>query len=187
MPFCKLTGTCVRCARELLSNEYCRECPSRDECEYALRGLEFIRNFEFAAIAVIPDLATVLIDYISSKLREVGDAEPDVKAESLVRIFLAITSTLTLTQDITAWMRVVFKPETIRAILSTSLNLIVLPRNVERALEEYANSIRVASDFLKNLFKFLLTHYITRYRDKPFVKFVQDTFSDLVVYALSQY
>ena len=186
MPFCKLTGTCVRCARKMLSSDKCMSCPSREECDHAIRGLEFLQNLEYTAIAVIPDLASVLIEYVSSKLSELGESNPDLKAEHLVRVFLALTSTLTLTRDIAQWLRIVFKPRTIRLIVNTPIDILTLPEEIDKALDEYSRSLNVPPDFIKNLFKFLLAHYMFRYRGRPISEFILETFSDLVVKALRE-
>ena len=184
MPFCRLTGTCARCAISILSRDKCEICPSRDECEQAVRGLDFISRFEQSAIALVPDLASLLIEYVSSLLRELNTSSPDAKAELFVKVFLSVTSTLTLSNSVPLWVQAVFKPETIRAVSKTPLDVILLPGDVERALEDYGRALRTDPEFVKNLFRFLLAHYVLRYREKSFLEYLRETFSDSVVEAL---
>jgi len=185
MPFCRLTGTCVRCARERLrGSDVCEKCASRAECDEAIRGLEFIKMIEQGAIAVIPDLASVLFEYTCRQLERYAVAKAEEVAEVLVRTFLAVTSTLLIVRDVPTWLRAVLKPTAIRAITMTPIDVIELAEPVKQALQEYGMTLGVDGVFLANFYKFLRVRFLTQYRTRGVAAFLQDTFTDTVLKAL---
>ncbi len=188
LPFCRLTGTCVKCAREKLPPDKCNACPDKDECERALRGLEIFREIEYNLSIVIPDLASVLIEELNNIFEENNIDNPQEKAEQITKIYLAITSTLIKHKgEIPQWLTTVFKPEAIRSLLKLPLNIIKFSDIVESALDEYAARIGIDSTFIKNLLKFLIIRYLSLFRYRSIEEFIKQTFSDVVCRALLVY
>jgi len=187
MPFCRLTGTCVRCAREKLDKTICEKCPDKEECDKAIHGLSLLKLIEERISMILPDLVSLLQEEVENVLKTYSVPNPEEISKKLVQLYMAITSTLLRGKERPAeWLITVLRPEAIRSLTRLPLDFLKLSDTAEQALDEYASYLGVDSTLIRNLLKFMLIRYILLFKNRGFEEFLRSTFTEIVVKAFEQ-
>ncbi len=160
LPMCKLTGTCVECARKILTKEICNTCPNKNECDLEIRGIEIFKQFEQKLSIILPDLVEVLKEEVENILRILGKNADENNIELFVKTLISIINSLSLSKDFGKWLLSIFNVETVKWLLKTSLTIIKISDKCKCALVEYSNLLGVDYNVVENIVKMLVIRFV---------------------------
>jgi len=184
LPMCRLTGTCIQCARSMLSNDVCDKCPDRDLCSVELRGLNYFKEIEQKISIILPDFLEVFRDEIIELCKTSNKRINIEDIENFVRVVVTILNTLHIVKDISKWLVMVFKPEVIRWIIKAPLELINFSNKFRSALREYSLMLEVDYKIVENIVKLLTLRFISY--SKNIKDFIYSTFKTEIAILLTQ-
>ncbi len=182
LPMCRITHTCVECARRTLREE-CESCLDKEECEREVQGLKLFREFEKRLSMILPDLIEVLSREVSKKCRILCGTSIEDDISMFIQSVLSVINLLRIVRDPKKWLTTIFRPEMIRWIARAPTHIVDLSQKCMLALKDYSDLLELSSDVVTNIFKMFLLRFI---EDRcNFKSFVESTFrSDLARFLL---
>lgn len=192
LPMCRITGTCIKCARQKLSRKVCEKCPDKKICDLELRGIEIYLDYERKISLIIIDLVPTIKDWIKeivSKYIKIPNQIIEEISEKLTKTYLATTITLTNVKDPRIWLLKIFKPSTIKDIARTNIDVIKLSETLEYALKDYCTLIEVdenTCNIIKNILRYLVIKLITKLQtckiiENVFNEYLSELFNNQVI------
>jgi len=175
LPMCRITHTCVECARKMLKNE-CETCLDKEECEKEVQGIKVFREFEKRLSMILPDLIEVLSSEVSEKCRMYCGEVRENDINMFIRSVLSVINLLRIVKDPRTWIVKVFKPEMIKWIVRAPTYIVNLSQRCSLALKDYSMLLEIDSEAIMNIFKMFLLKFV---EDKCMFKlFIESTFRD---------